>query len=120
MNQDPDTPSARPSETPSDESAPAPVGSQDARVYAGTGVSWAIVFGVLVVVVVAILAAVNTTPTELDLVFWQGEVPLISIILVVAALAVVVDELVGLIVRRNRRRRLHEKHQLRQLKKEDT
>lgn len=119
MNPDPDTPSAIPSDDDSP-SAPVPAGSQETRVYAGTGVSWAIVFGVLVVVVVAILAAVNTTATELNLVFWKGQVPLISIILVVAALTVVVDELVGLIVRRNRRRRLHEKQKLRQLKKEDT
>jgi len=85
--------------------------------YKGTGVSWTLIIVLVVVVIVAVLAAVNTASVSVDLVFETVQAPLISIILVVAALAVIVDELVGLAVRRSRRRRLHEKQQLARLKK---
>jgi uncharacterized integral membrane protein len=101
---------------PADES-PLPAGTHDEHPYKGTGVSWTLIIILVVVVIVAVLAAVNTAPVSVDLVFQTIQAPLISVVLVVAAVAVVVDELVGLAVRRSRRRRLHEKQQLAQLKK---
>jgi uncharacterized integral membrane protein len=97
-----------------------PEEERETHPYKGTGVSWTFILIVLVVVVVAVIAAVNTAPVLVNLVFKTIQAPLISVVLVVAALAVIVDELVGLAVRRNRRRRLHEKHQLAQLKKNST
>lgn len=97
---------------------PTPADTHDTHPYKGTGVSWTLVIVLVVVVIVAVLAAVNTASVSVDLVFRTIQAPLISIILVVAAIAVVVDELVGLAVRRSRRRRLHEQQQLAQLKKD--
>ncbi|NIA25360.1 MAG: DUF1049 domain-containing protein [Gammaproteobacteria bacterium] len=87
------------------------------RVYVGAGVSWAIIFGALLIVIVAVLAALNTAAVPLNLIFWKGEVPLISIILGVVAVTVIIDELVGLIFRLRRRRRLRQKDKLKELKK---
>ena len=106
-----------PEPTPIDESHPKEQ-PQETAPYKGTGFSWTLLVTVLVVVVVAVLAAINTAPVLVNLVFATIKAPLISVVLVVAAVAVIVDELVGLAVRRNRRRRLHEKHQLAQLKKD--
>jgi uncharacterized integral membrane protein len=107
-----------PEPTPTDEPLPKEP-TQDAHSpYRGTGFSWTLLLVLLVVVVVAILAAINTAPVLVNLVFATIKAPLISVVLVVAALAVIVDELVGLAVRRSRRRRLHEKRQLAQLKKD--
>lgn len=106
-----------PEPTPTDE-APPKEQPRESLPYKGTGFSWTLLITLLVVVVVAVLAAINTAPVLVNLVFTTIKAPLISVVLVVAATAVIVDELVGLAVRRNRRRRLHEKHQLAQLKKD--
>lgn len=87
------------------------------KVYVGAGVSWPIIFGALLIVIVAVLAALNTAAVPLDLIFWKGEVPLISIILGVAAITVIIDELAGLIFRLRRRRRLRRKDKLKKLEK---
>ncbi|GBD85378.1 hypothetical protein BMS3Abin02_01783 [bacterium BMS3Abin02] len=87
------------------------------KVYVGAGVSWAIIFGALLIVAVAVLGALNTAPVPLNLIFWKGDVPLISIILGVAAVTVVIDELVGLIFRLRRRRRLRQRNKLKELEK---
>jgi len=121
---DPDTIETPPSPQPDTEPAPSPTepvapGRQPAqkKVYVGAGVSWAIVFGALLIVIVAVLAALNTAPVPLDLVFWKGEVPLISVILGVIAVTVIIDESVGLIFRLRRRRRLRQKNRLKEIEK---
>ena len=91
--------------------------AEQKKVYVGTGVSWAILLGVVLIVFIAILAALNTAAVPLNLVFWKGDVPLISIILGVGAVTVVVDELIGMIIRLRRRRRLRQRDELKELKK---
>lgn len=87
------------------------------KVYVGTGISWAIVFGVLLIVVIAVLALRNTAAVTVDLLFWQIEAPLISVILGVAAITVVIDELIGMILRIRKRRLKKQKEELKRLKK---
>jgi len=87
------------------------------KVYVGTGVSWAILVGVLLIAFIAVLAAQNTAPVTVNLLFWKVEAPLISVILGVAAVTVVIDELIGVIVRLRRRRRLRQRDELKELKK---
>lgn len=96
---------------------PEEVEPAEKKVYVGTGVSWAILFGVLLIAFIAILAAQNTAPVKVNLLFWELEAPLISVILGVAAVTVVIDELIGVIVRLRRRRRLRQRDELRELKK---
>lgn len=87
------------------------------KVYVGTGVSWAILLGVLLIAFIAVLAAQNTASVTVNLLFWKVEAPLISVILGVAAVTVVIDELIGVIVRLRRRRRLRQRDELKELKK---
>jgi uncharacterized integral membrane protein len=115
MDSEPTSPKPAPSEK---EAAPPAQPPHELAPYRGTGISWALVFGIVITVLVAVLAAANTTPVEVNLIFWKVQAPLITLILIVIVLAVIVDELVGIAVRRRRRQRLHEQHQLRQLKQD--
>ncbi len=97
--------------------APAAPPPEPEKVYVGTGISWAILFGVVLIVVIAILALRNTASVTVDLLFWQIEAPLISVILGVAAITVVIDELIGMILRIRKRRLKKQKEELKRLKK---
>jgi len=102
-------------EKPTKPEPPAP--PEPEKVYVGTGISWAIVFGVLLIVVIAVLALRDTAAVTVDLLFWQIEAPLISVILGVAAITVVIDELIGMILRIRKRRLKKQKEELKRLKK---
>jgi uncharacterized integral membrane protein len=115
--QEPVQPEGEPALSPAEAAAPQETVPQHKSVYVGTGVSWAVIFGALLIVVIAILAALNTTAVSVNLIFWKGDIPLISIILGVAAAAVVIDELVGLAIRRRRRRRFRQRDELKELKR---
>ncbi len=100
-------------EEPPEVEAPAEV---ERRVFAGTGISWAFIFGTLVTVAIIVLAVQNTDPVPIQLYFWKMEAPLIIVMLVTALAAIVIDEMIGLIIRRRKRRILGEREELRRLR----
>jgi hypothetical protein len=65
---------------------------QQHRVFAGTGISWAFIFGVLLTVAVIVLAVQNTDP------------------------AILIDEMIGMIIRRRKRKILADREELKHLR----
>ncbi|MDH3260209.1 MAG: lipopolysaccharide assembly protein LapA domain-containing protein [Acidimicrobiia bacterium] len=86
------------------------------RVFAGTGISWAFIFGVLLTVAIIVLAVQNTETVPVQLYFWETTAPLIIVILVGALAAVLIDELIGMIIRRRKRKVLAEREELKHLR----
>lgn len=86
------------------------------RVFAGTGISWAFVFGVLLAVAVIVLAVQNTDTVPIKLYFWETTAPLIIVMLVTALAAILIDELIGMIIRRRKRKVLADREELKHLR----
>jgi uncharacterized integral membrane protein len=86
------------------------------RVFAGTGISWAFIFGAILTAAIIILAVQNTDPVPVKLYFWETEAPLIIVMLVTALVVVLIDEMIGLIMRRRKRRVLAEREELKRLR----
>ncbi len=99
-----------------EEPVPAPPPAERERVFAGTGVRWGFMFGILLTVAVIVLAAQNTQSVRVSWLVWDWRAPLVVIILAAALAAAIIDELVGLMWRRRRRRVLTEKEELRRLR----
>ncbi len=86
--------------------------------YRGTGfyVSLAIIF--LTAVTLLILAVQNTAEVTVEILGLDFELPLFAVILGTALIAVILDELIGVVWRRQQRTRLEEKAELRRLRAE--
>jgi uncharacterized integral membrane protein len=96
--------------------AEAPEAAEPHRVFAGTGISWAFIFGAILTAAIIILAVQNTDPVPVKLYFWETEAPLIIVMLVTALVVVLIDEMIGLVIRRRRRRVLAEREELKRLR----
>ena len=86
------------------------------RVFAGTGISWAFVFGAILTAAIIVLAVQNTDSVPVKLFFWETEAPLIIVMLVTALVVILIDEMIGLIIRRRRRKMLAEREELKRLR----
>jgi len=86
------------------------------RVFAGTGISWAFIFGVLLTVAVIVLAVQNTDTVPVKLYFWETSAPLIIVMVVTGLAAILIDELIGMIIRRRKRKVLAEREELKRLR----
>ncbi|MDH3296169.1 MAG: lipopolysaccharide assembly protein LapA domain-containing protein, partial [Acidimicrobiia bacterium] len=86
---------------------PVPVPEQH-RVFAGTGISWAFLSGVLLTVAIIVLAVQNTDTVPVTLYFWETSAPLIIVMVVTGLAAILIDELIGMIIRRRKRKVLAE------------
>ena len=94
------------------DTAPAPTTAVDA------GVPWGLIFFLALSVLMAVFAVQNTQDVELEFLGWSGEFPLIMIIVGVFVTAVVLDEILGTILRRRRRIRRLEKQELEHYRKQ--
>ena len=81
-------------------------------------IRWGLISFIVLSVIVIILAAQNTQSVSVKALGWEVEAPLIVIILITVLVTVVLDELVGLIIRRRRRTRTEERRELKRLRKE--
>lgn len=86
------------------------------RVFAGTGISWAFILGVILTVAIIVLAVQNTDTVPVNLFFWETTAPLIIVMLVTALAAILIDEMIGLVIRRRKRKVLAEREELKQLR----
>lgn len=86
------------------------------RVFAGTGISWAFIFGAILTAAIIVLAIQNTDPVPVQLYFWEAEAPLIIVMLITALAVILIDEMIGLIIRRRKRKVLAEREELKRLR----
>lgn len=86
------------------------------RVFAGTGISWAFILGVILTAAIIVLAVQNTDTVPVQLFFWETTAPLIIVMLVTALAAILIDEMIGLVIRRRKRKVLAEREELKQLR----
>lgn len=87
--------------------------------YRGTGLYVSLVVIFVLVVAVFIVAVQNTESVRFEFLWWDLDVPLFALIVGGGIVAVVIDELIGLAWRRNRRRRLSERRELETLRRRD-
>lgn len=80
-------------------------------------IRWGLVSFIALAIVVIILSAQNTQEVELKALGWTAQAPLAVIILVTVLVTVVLDELVGVILRARKKKRLAEKAELKRLRR---
>lgn len=81
-------------------------------------IRWGLISFIILSVIVIVLAAQNTQSVTVRALGWEAELPLIAIILITVLVSVVLDELVGVIIRRRRRMRRAERQELQRLRRE--
>jgi len=86
------------------------------RVFAGTGISWAFIFGAILTAAIIVLAVQNTDTVPVQLFFWETEAPLIIVMLITALVVILIDEMIGLIIRRRKRKVLAEREELKRFR----
>lgn len=101
-------------DTPVEETAPTPV--TPTTVYKGSGFRWSMLFGALLLAVVIILVFQNTQTTRFDFLQWSIEAPLAALLLGTTLIAVIIDEIVGYVIRIRRRRVKRQLAELKELK----
>jgi uncharacterized integral membrane protein len=82
-----------------------------------TAIPWGLIFFLILSVLMAVFAVQNTQDVELEFLGWSGEFPLIMIIVGVFVAAVILDEILGAVLRRRKRTRRLEKQELERLRK---
>ena len=96
------------------DAAATPVEKQ--QVFAGTGLFWSLILGILLATGILIFIAQNTATVSVNWLWLHFSVPLVVLLLATALIAVVLDEIVGVLLRRRRRRRLTERGELDRLR----
>lgn len=81
------------------------------------GIPWGLVAFLILAVLLAVFTVQNTQSVALNYMSWSGEFPLIMIIVGVFVVGVILDEILGTVLRRRRRRRKAEKAELAELRK---
>jgi uncharacterized integral membrane protein len=85
--------------------------------YKGSGFRWSYLFGIVLTLVVMILVFQNFQATDFSFLTWTISAPLAVIIIGTALIAVIVDEIVGVIWRARRRKLMRQKAELKKLRK---
>lgn len=91
---------------------------QREREFVGTGPFWGLVVGLVVAVVVIVFSGQNTAQVEVEFLGWEWTWPLFAVILAAMLAGIVLDEIIGLLFRSRRRRRLAEREELKRLRKQ--
>ncbi|MDX1691603.1 MAG: lipopolysaccharide assembly protein LapA domain-containing protein [Acidimicrobiia bacterium] len=86
--------------------------------YRGTGFYAGLAVTVILTVALLVLAIQNTESVAFEFLGWDIDAPLFALILIAMIGAVLLDELIGLVWRRSRRRRLGEREELERLRAE--
>jgi uncharacterized integral membrane protein len=85
----------------------------------GAEISFGLILFLLITLVAILFTAQNTQSVELRFLTWEGEYPLAVIIAGVVAVTVILDEILGFVLRRRRRKRLAEKRELKALREQN-
>jgi uncharacterized integral membrane protein len=81
-----------------------------------TGVPWGVILLFVGIALVVVFAVQNTNDVQVRFLWLDGEFPLSIVILVTAAVSILLGELLGVVYRSRRRRRVAEKDELRQFR----
>ena len=84
-----------------------------------TGVPWGLAAFMVSIVLLVIFVVQNVQDVTLKFLGWEGQYPLSLIIIVVIAVSVLLDEMLGSALRRRRRNRREEKEELRRLRRKE-
>ena len=96
-----------------EEGAAAPTSPTESMI---SKIRWGLVAFILISIIVIVFAAQNTQTVKVEAFWWSARAPLVVIILVTVLVTVILDELVGLILRQRKGKRQAEKEELRQLR----
>lgn len=103
-----------------DDTAPAP-GRRDPgpspKLTARTELPFGLVFLLLLALLIVVFAVQNTQSVRIQFLVWEGRFPLAIVIIAVVVATIVLDELLGLVFRRRRRKRAAERAELERLRK---
>ncbi|HEX2369002.1 MAG TPA: LapA family protein [Acidimicrobiia bacterium] len=82
----------------------------------GTGPRWGLIIGIILAIPLIVFLAQNTQYVVINFMSWTTEVPLVSVLASTVVLTVIITEVIGLFVRRRRRKVLAERAELRRLR----
>ena len=91
-------------------------GDEQTPVFRGTGVSAAMVVGLLLAILVIVVAVQNTGRVNAEFLAWEVDAPLVAVILAASVAGVLLDETLGFFWRRRRRRHFAERAELGRLR----
>ena len=94
----------------------APVLATTQKRDAGSGFRWSLVFGAILVVAIIVLVVQNPETVTFKLLSWSISAPLSVILLGTVLIAVILDEIVGYVIRVRRRRVRRQLAELKELK----
>jgi uncharacterized integral membrane protein len=80
------------------------------------GVPWGLAGSLLLLSAVVVFAVQNTQPVLLEFLGWEAVVPLVVVVMVAFVVAVLFDEVLGVVWRRRRARRAADREELRRLR----
>ncbi len=81
-----------------------------------SGIPWGLAAFLVLALIVAIFAVQNPQDVEISFLVWDWRFPLAVVIIAVVAVSVILDEVLGALLRRRRRKRRAEKQELKQLR----
>lgn len=84
-----------------------------------TGIPWRLGLFLALTVVVVIFAVQNTQEVVLEFLGWSWRLPLVIIITITVVVSVILDEILGGIIKRQQRRRRLEREELKRLRGEE-
>lgn len=84
-----------------------------------TGIPWRLGLFLALTVIVVIFAVQNTQQVELEFLGWSWRLPLVIIITITVVVSVILDEILGGIIKRRQRRRRLEREELKRLRGEE-
>jgi uncharacterized integral membrane protein len=114
---DPSLRAPDPSGEPDAPTPTTPGGGAGTPEFPGTGVSAALVIGVLLTILAIVVAVQNTASISVTFLAWEFDAPLFAVILAAIVAGVLLDETLGFFWRRRRRRQLAEGAELRRLRR---
>jgi uncharacterized integral membrane protein len=87
------------------------------RLTARTELPFGLVFLLLLALLIVVFAVQNTQSVRIQFLAWEGRFPLAIVIIAVVVATIILDELLGLVFRRRRRKRVAERAELERLRK---
>jgi uncharacterized integral membrane protein len=97
--------------------APGPDG-ETVTEYRGAGIMWTAVALIVALALFVVVALQNTHDVTFEVLWFDFAVPLILVIAITFAVALVIGEAVGFVWRRRRRRQLRDRDELRRLRRQ--
>lgn len=82
------------------------------------GIPWRLTVFLVLTVFIVVFAVQNTQAVELRFLGWSWQLPLVIVILIAVVISVILDEVLGGIIKRRRVRRRREREELDRLRKQ--